>query len=1411
MFFWTQIVARRLVVAVLVFHIAACSISRAANYSLTYDQSGDELSQLTASSTNPTILSQTGDQGVPPGGTAGFSVTAAGNAPLDYQWYFNNAPINSATNSNLLLVNVSGSNEGEYAVTVTSGTSQVSSTPAKLFLDANGNGIPDSWELEYIGNLNYGADADLNGTGNSILYDYENGLNPLVSASNVWIATSGTLDDPNNWSLGHVPTVYEEAVINSGSFSLPTSGATFTATLVTVNVPYTMPAGANQNLVVSGAWTFNGAVTLASGQQFAVGGTGSVTFAGPTNLNGANLYVYGGATLSASTVTTYTLPEGVSVNWQVQNDNSELLFPALTTIAGNDSPGCYLTLLANDGQGLISVPALTTITKPDDGDTNYDSGITLQADDGSLLSAPLLSTFSDNDNYPNSTLEASNSGVLKLPKLLAPKGVNNINLNDLSNPQQFTSLPGCGNFAINSGNVTMSNLDTIAGFYHVYIYNGANVSFPKATNYTPPADADRIWEVQNDGSVLNFPNLRTITWSNSPGRNFTIIAHNGHSLISFPILNTITKPDNGDTNYDSGITLQADDGSLLSAPALATFIDNDSHPNSSLNASNSGVLSLPKLLAPMGVNNINMDALSNPQQFTSLPGCGNFAINSGNVTMSNLDTIAGFYHIDIYNGANVSFPKATNYTPPADADRIWEVQNDGSVLTFPNLRTITWSNSPGRNFTIIAHNGHSLISFPILNTITKPDNGDTNYDSGITLQADDGSLLSAPALATFIDNDSHPNSSLNASNSGVLSLPKLLAPKGVNNINMDALSNPQQFTSLPGCGNFSINSGNVTMSNLDTIAGMYHIDIYGGAKVSFPNVVDYTMPAVSDRIWEVQNDGSELDFPNLKTITGSNSSGRNFNIVAHNGVCLLSMPVLTTITKPNDGDTNPDSGIEFDAENGATISIPELSSFDDQDSDPNSSLTAGNGGILILTSLSQPEVTGVSLNGITLPGSPLSLITSASTASAVVGEPFSYTIQATNGPLSFSASGLPGNLQVNSATGVISGTAATTGTSSVVLTASNAEGLTTANLTIIINPPAPVAANGLIYAGLVNGSGASASDLGSVQFTFASGGGYTVKLILGGAVFSSQGKLDREGNIPSSEWGKGIAAVSLTPIWTSTDEIIGTVGRANGNLTVPFFAEQCPYSAGNPLPSSLRGAYTADISIQNGSSVNPTLRGVGYFTLTVSPTGLVAYTGKASDGTTFSGGSPVTSGTDPSFFIYAPLYAGKGAIIGSCVFETTAQTDFDGGLNWYRPAVSGTGLFSAGWPTGLGLSVAGSHYSEPAPAKRTSPAILPLPGLPPTDPSGNVALTLNEYSQTIVRGLNLSDTGVFTVVTTLGTGEKLSLKLTPASGVISGVYQSSATGLPFALSGILLQKTNQAAGFALDSAESAPIDLEISP
>lgn len=99
--------------------------------------------------------------------------------------------------------------------------------------------------------------------------------------------------------------------------------------------------------------------------------------------------------------------------------------------------------------------------------------------------------------------------------------------------------------------------------------------------------------------------------------------------------------------------------------------------------------------------------------------------------------------------------------------------------------------------------------------------------------------------------------------------------------------------------------------------------------------------------------------------------------------------------------------------------------------------------------------TGTATLTITVLG-PIPVITSVLTASGVVGEPFTYQIDATNNPTSFDADDLPAALSIDTTSGIISGTPQAAGVFSIPLYATNADGTGTATLVLTVTEPIPV-------------------------------------------------------------------------------------------------------------------------------------------------------------------------------------------------------------------------------------------------------------------------------------------------------------------------------------------------------------------
>jgi hypothetical protein len=188
-------------------------------------------------------------------------------------------------------------------------------------------------------------------------------------------------------------------------------------------------------------------------------------------------------------------------------------------------------------------------------------------------------------------------------------------------------------------------------------------------------------------------------------------------------------------------------------------------------------------------------------------------------------------------------------------------------------------------------------------------------------------------------------------------------------------------------------------------------------------------------------------------------------------------------------------------------------------------------------------------------------ITSGNPTDAVKDEPYSYTITANNGATSYSATGLPTGLVVNTATGVISGTPTSAGTSTVTLRANNPLFVqVTKDVTLTVNAPvgnppviAPVGAQtayrGVPFSFTVSASndptgftlsgapvGFSISSGGVITGTTASDAGtYTISIQASGAGGTSDPQLvtltlANPTITPSQSSVNGSVGSSITPV-----------------------------------------------------------------------------------------------------------------------------------------------------------------------------------------------------------------------------------------------------------------------------------------
>jgi Putative Ig domain len=224
------------------------------------------------------------------------------------------------------------------------------------------------------------------------------------------------------------------------------------------------------------------------------------------------------------------------------------------------------------------------------------------------------------------------------------------------------------------------------------------------------------------------------------------------------------------------------------------------------------------------------------------------------------------------------------------------------------------------------------------------------------------------------------------------------------------------------------------------------------------------------------------------------------------------------------------------------------------------------------------------------------------TATGTVGSNFSYTINATNNPTSYNATGLPAGLTINTSTGKITGKPTTAGIYPVALSATNAGGTGTATLVITVGPftatgtvgvpfsyqiPASGTPTGYnatalpsgltvdTFTGLISGTPAAGSDAGSpysvtISATYSTGSGAVT--------------------------GSGTLTLTINPappVITSANTATGTVGTA--------FSYQIT-ATGNPTSFGATGL-PAGLTVKTSTGlISGTPTTAGIYPVTISAT-----------------------------------------------------------------------------------------------------------------------------------------------------------------------------------------------------------------
>jgi hypothetical protein len=323
-------------------------------------------------------------------------------------------------------------------------------------------------------------------------------------------------------------------------------------------------------------------------------------------------------------------------------------------------------------------------------------------------------------------------------------------------------------------------------------------------------------------------------------------------------------------------------------------------------------------------------------------------------------------------------------------------------------------------------------------------------------------------------------------------------------------------------------------------------------------------------------------------------------------------------------------------------------------------------------------------------------------------------------------------------------------------------------------PPSKTVYSGLFFdpngvAGLSSGSfSAKASD---------SRGGFSASLTTANGKRGFTGRFDASGRFTGTV-PKTTLTVSLQLDLHVGDQIHGTV--TDGHWSAVLLADR------QVAAPSKAGSYVLVIPGDAQDAATP--GGDGFGTATVDSAGNVKWSGSLADGTRISQSSALSKqGIWP---IYAPLYSGKGAIVSWIQLTNQSDSDLGGDLIWLKP----TGTSVKYYPSGFTNKVAatGSAYHAPAAGTRAINIT-----------HGELMLAGGGLHSNITNSLSLGLNNRVTVPA----GTRMTLTITPSSGLFKGTTLNPDTGKTVPFQGVLFKKANIGVGYFLGTVQSGEVYL----
>jgi|GEM_PF-4323707 len=791
-----------------------------------------------------------------------------------------------------------------------------------------------------------------------------------------WIGTSGSWDNPFNWSSGAPPSASDPVVVDvfaqdavitipSGSFNAnsllstehldilgdltihDTGGTVFDAVSACVRD--------NGGLTLNGGGTVSGSLLLTSGGTIrAEGAQASFTTMVPVSISDGNVEALMGGSIDLPSASTYFHSSTGSRGIRADGNGSTISLLNLSSILNFGANNSDLAIEATAG-GNVLLPAVVSISESPSSDTR-NSHISVLADGASsTIDLSGLVEFRDLNLDETSSLSAINGGTILSPDLtlleLVEMDINQtgtIGTESIEsvldgritfdrNPGTFPVLRDISRtlLEVNQTTVSLPNVTRADGASMV-VTSGGDLSVPALTVFSQGATRNNTavnLRVDGSGSTLNLPNLITIENGEFYNADLTIEAVNG-GVIDLSSVLRVVDAERGDLRQHDH-TVRADGfGSTIQLDQLRNIHDPSPDGSFVFAALSGGTINAPQLSHAVGVTS-TFDALSstptgqlltftdgsilidgttpNLTQLLDLNGTS-LEVLGATVNLPNFPTMWGVSYI-VRNGGVLNMSGLTNYRHASTGNnqtRTFLAEGAGSQINTPVLATILNGENYAAALDIIARSGGS-IDMSVVDQVVGINRVDTRQRA-VNLTADGiGSTLDLSALRLLLDLNKDKLSSIQGLNGGTLAAPLLASAAGYNFNSTASSAVPVASLERFVNGHFLVEGQALNLANLEDLRSSL-VEVRG-STINFPSVLR------ADAMNILLDGSGSASFPQLShyrhTATGNNQT-RNWSVTGAGST--LSMPSLADITN---GDFY-NSNFELISSSGGTIDLPML-------------------------------------------------------------------------------------------------------------------------------------------------------------------------------------------------------------------------------------------------------------------------------------------------------------------------------------------------------------------------------------------------------------------------------------------------------------------------------------------------------